>query len=129
MISLVQMRLVNNEHTDNRFAMADFCWLCQISPSFYCHLLSPVFLSIDLVSCHSPPLGMTVNSIYIHYVYALKKTQKTFSTVYGALLINSTNSNTAHGFEDLASALCSLPLSSLFSPNHFRLSVPIEKMI
>lgn len=101
------MRCVNNEHMDNRFAMVDFCCICKIALSFYCHLLSTVFLATDLASCYSPPLGMTVNSVYIYYVHTFKKT---FSTAYGALLINSTDSNTAHGFEDLALALCSLPL-------------------
>lgn len=32
---LVQMRLVNDEHKDNRFALVYFCRKCEIAPSFY----------------------------------------------------------------------------------------------
>lgn len=124
------LRLANNEHIHNRFALVRSYCKCKTSLSFYSVINSVcryvfVFLSTDLSSCHSHPPGLTADSRSTYYVYGGKKTFSLASRNTGYEII--TNSNTAHSLGDCVLALCSLPLCSLFSPSHFRLSVPVEE--
>lgn len=145
------MRLVRNERPNDRFVVVYFCCKCSklgnfflycllstrsllsimssivyvcVCTSMYTHMGLSGFFSISLPDPH-PPLGMTVNDMSFYSVYVA---WNHLLQLHRVLVINSEQTPQLLSFGDAVLAVCLLPVSSLLSLIHIRLSVSVEEI-